>query len=159
MADTFASFSGRVERFADDVAGRALRETLEKIGQAAKKDAAEAVSGDLGDLSMSNWRRGRPIPIQARYEVRSDHEVELMPTPRSRGPWRVLEDGRQAVAAGGQVEVGRRRKDGTRRTKRSRGQGSTRAKQTWSDAMALMDRRTPDRIDAEVKRAIRRRFD
>lgn len=157
--DDFATVGRKFEAFADDLAGRTLAEVMERLGQAAKKDAAEAVTGDIGDLSMSNWWRGRPIQIQARYDVVSDHEVEVTPQPRSRGPWRVLEEGRRGGAASDLVLVGRARKDGTRRGRsRGRNVGATAGKQTWSDAERLMDERTPKRVDAEVRAAARRRF-
>lgn len=132
---------------------------LDAIGKAAKQDAAEAVRSDLGDMSMSHWWRGRPIEIQARYDVRSDHEVDLAPTPRSRGPWRVLEDGRRAGGAFDLVQVGRRRKDGTRRGRsRGRNQGATSGKSTWSDASRLMEQRTPQRVQDEHVKALRSAF-
>lgn len=158
MADDFASFAHKIDRLERELDGRALAEKLAKIGKAAKDDAADAVRGDLGDLSMSHWRRGRPIQITARYDVVSDHEIEVSPAPRARGPWRVLEDGRRGGAATDLVLVGRARRDGTRRARsRGRNSGSTAGKQTWSDAVRLMDQRTPERVEKHVvKAAIRK---
>jgi len=155
MADTFASFSRKIDDFKGELDGSKLKRKLEQIGKEAKEDAAKAVRGDLGDASMSNWRRGSPIQILARYDLRSDHEIEVTPTPRSRGPWRVLEDGRQGGAATDLVLVGRvRKKSGTRRAKsRGRNQGGTAGKSTWSDAVAIMERETPKRVDRYVVEA------
>jgi hypothetical protein len=154
MADTFASFSRKIGDLESELDGSKLKAKLEQIGKESKGDAEKAVRGDLGDLSMSNWRRGSPIQILARYDLRSDHEIEVTPSPRARGPWRVLEDGRRGGAATDLVLVGRVRKSGTRRAKsRGRNQGGTAGKSTWSDAVAIMERETPKRVDRYVVEA------
>ena len=160
MADTFASFSRKIDDFKDDLDGSKLQKKLEQIGKESKEDAAKAVraesskKGSLADESMSNWRRGNPFKITARYDIKSDHEIEVTPTPRSSGPWRVLEDGRKGGAATDLVLVGRVRKSGTRRAKsRGRNQGGTAGKSTWSDAVAIMERETPKRVDRYVVEA------
>jgi len=159
MVDTLASFGRRVEGFADDLGGQVLRVASEQVGKAAKGDATEAVRGDLGDESMSHWRRKSPIPIGARYDLRSDHQGEGLPTPRARGPWRVLEDGRSAGAATDVVQVGRVRKNGTRRAKsRGRNQGGSRGRGTWTAAVKLMADRTPGRVNKELGRSMSRHF-
>ena len=159
MADDFVTVAAKFDKFADDLAGRTLSEALGKLGQAAKKDADEAVRGDLGDLSMSGWWRRKPIQIQARYDVVSDHEVEVGPARRAAGPWRVLEEGRRGGGSFDMVLVGRARKDGTRRGRsRGRNVGATAGKGTWSDAERLIEDRTPKRVEAAVSSALRRRF-
>ena len=159
MADTFESYARRLDKLNRSLSGPDMKQLLGTVGMAAKKDAAEAVAGDLGDHSMSHWRRGAPIPIEARFDVKSDSEVEVMPSPRSRGPWRVLEDGRKGGSATDMVQVGRRRKDGTRRGKsRGRNQGATSGKATWSDGEALMAQRTPGRVQEEHVKALRSAF-
>lgn len=120
------------------------RQVLNRIGVAAKKDADEAVGGDVSDRSMSGWWRGRPIQVGARFDVVSADEVKVSPTPRSRGPWRVLEEGRQA---------------GTSKSRRGRAPrtvGATRGKGTWSDAVDKMERRTPERFARELNTVLRR---
>lgn len=154
MADTFASFNRKLDDFRGELDGSKLQRKLEAIGKAAKEDAHGAVRGDIGDQSMSNWWRGRPIQVQARYDLKGDSTIEVTPTPRSRGPWRVLEDGRRPGGAYDLVQVGRVRKNGTRRAKsRGRNQGATAAKTTWSDALAIMERETPKRVDKYVVEA------
>ena len=159
MADTFESYSRRLDKLNRSLSGPDMEKLLATVGMAAKKDAAEAVAGDLGDHSMSHWRRGSPIQIEARFDVKSDSEVEVMPSPRSRGPWRVLEEGRKPGGAFDLVQVGRRRKDGTRRGKsRGHNQGATAGKGTWSDALAIMDAKTPGRVQDEIENHLRRAF-
>ena len=160
MADDFAAFNRKLDKFRDQLDGKQLRSSLEAVAKPAKDDAAEAVRGDLGDQSMSHWRRGNPIQILARYDFPSDHEIEVKPAPRARGPWRVLEDGRRPGGSHDLVQVGRTRKDGTRRAKsRGRNQGATAAKRTWSEAADLIERRTPDRVDRYVVKAAIRKAD
>jgi hypothetical protein len=156
MADTFASFAAKLDRLTDEFIGSSLSAKMNKLGGETKKDAAKAVSADLGDMSMSNWRRGSPIQITARYDVRGD-TVEVTAAPRARGPFTVLEEGRRAGAATDLVLVGRvRKKSGTRRAKsRGRGQGATAGKNTWSEAVEIMERETPRRMAEIVAKAVR----
>jgi hypothetical protein len=140
MADTFASFSHKIGVLRDELDGTALQRKLDHIGIAAKKDALNALKSDIGDTSMSNWRRKRPIKIAARYDFLSESEIEVKPTPRSFGPWKVLEQGRRP---------------GT--SKRGRRYGASRGKNTWSEAVKIMERETPKRVDRYVvKAAIRK---
>jgi hypothetical protein len=154
MADDFASFNRKLDDFRSELDGTKLKAKLDQIGKAAKDDAAKAVQADLGDQSASNWWRGRPIKIEARYDLKGDHEIEVTPTPKSRGPWRVFEDGRRGGSATDLVLVGRVRKSGTRRAKsRGRNQGATAGKNTWSEAVEIMERETPKRVDRYVVQA------
>lgn len=73
---------------------------LKKVGKKSEADVENAVRGDLGDLSLSNWRRGDPIEITGWSEVRSSHEVEVGPRKIARGPMRVLSEGRESYSAG-----------------------------------------------------------
>lgn len=158
MAESFAAFSQRLDVLAHDLAGKQM---LEAVGKAAKNDVDDAVHATLGDDSMSNWRRGHPIPIQGRWQVVGD-SVQITPAPRGRGPFRVLEDGRQGGGSHDLVLVGKVRKDGTRRARsRGRTQGATsegKVKHTWTHAEALILRRTPSRAGVEFQKAIKRAF-
>ena len=156
MADTFATYADKLSKLEKALSGPEAEKLLHAVGKAAKADATEAVQADLGDRSMSHWRRGSPIELAARYDVKSDSEVEVLPTPRSRGPWRVMEDGRRAGSAYDLVQVGKRRKDGTRRGKsRGRNSGATQGKNTWTEASALMEQRTPERVQEEHVKVLR----
>jgi hypothetical protein len=157
VADSFQSYAKRLSKIEAALDGPDKAKLLRELGQKAKdEDTPKAVEGDLGDRSMSNWWRGRELEVASRYELVNQHAVDLLPTKRSRGPWRVLEEGRKAGGAFDLVQVGKRRKDGTRRGKsRGRNQGATQGKQTWSDAEALMAKNTPERV-AEAYDAILR---
>lgn len=147
MADSeLGGLARKIDRLADDLTGRAMREALNKVGQAAKDDVAEAVRRDLGDLSMSNWRRGRPIQLVARYDMVGDTGLAVTPAKRARGPMRVLQEGRRAGVSKG------------RRGRAPRRYGSSAGKGTWTNATRLVERRTTGRVAPEVRKAIARQF-
>lgn len=150
MAAGFADLNKRLMLVERELSGEAARRRLAAVGQASKPDIVEAVRGDLGDLSMSGWRRQKPIEITGRYEVTGDGTMEMAPAKRARGPMRVLESGRQASS------VGERRQSGSYKSKRTgavtaryrttkRNTGATQGKGTWTDATNLLERRMPAR--------------
>lgn len=141
MADSFAQFARKLEQVERDMSDRA---TLTRLGMGAKDDFAEAVRGDFGDLSMSNWRRGRPIEMQARFTV-SASEVTVEPAGRARGPVTVAERGRRAGVS-------------NRRASRGRRYGASAGKGTWTDAEKLMVDRTPKRAHDELVKSLRKLF-
>lgn len=110
-----------------------------------------------GDGLMSNWwREGsgrkknrRPIPIVTIVRSVGQFQVSVEPAARSRGPWRVLEEGRKANSGGssyvkGHIKKGRVPKsldlgNGMRLYRRTnRGASSSRPKYTWTKATAAM---------------------
>jgi len=158
--DTLGTYGHRLANIADDLAGKAMRAQLDAVGVGAKRDAMQALRGDLGDEDMSNWpRRGRTAKLTVRYEHKSDTSIEVSPTARARGAWRILEDGRQASAKGDAYTKGKARKDGTRRQyARKRTSGATAAKRTWSEAVDLIERNTPRRVNDAVGDILRKRL-
>jgi len=158
--DTLGTYGNRLGRIADDLAGRAMRAQLDAVGVGAKRDAMQALRGDLGDEDMSNWpRRGKTAKLTVRYEHKSDTSIEVSPTGRARGAWRILEDGRQASAKGDAYTKGKARKDGTRKQyARKRTSGATAAKRTWSEAVDVIERNTPRRVNDAVGDILRKRL-
>lgn len=157
-------FRRTLDGMAAALGGEDLKTILTTVGVEAKKDAAEAVQregsrkGSLADQSMSHWRRGNPFELTARFDI-DGGTATVAPERRLRGPWRVLEDGRAHGSATDLVLVGRARKDGTRRARsRGRNQGRTAAKNTWSDATELMEKRTPKRAQDELVRVATARW-
>jgi len=151
--DTLGSYGHKLGRIANDLTGKAMRAQLDAVGVGAKRDAAQALRADLGDEDMSNWprRSGKAARLSVRYDVKSDTSIEVAPTPRARGAWRILEDGRQASSKGDAYSKGKVRKDGTRKQyARKRTSGATAAKRTWSEAVEVMERNTPRRVDRAV---------
>lgn len=156
-AQTFGAFAKKIERVADELNGSAAESRLTKVALQTKPDVAEAVKGDLGDTSMSGWRRGKPFDVLGRYEIKSDTEFEITPQRKGYGPMRVLEQGRQAYSAGD------KRRKGSYKSKKTglvterfravkRNVGATRGKGTWSDAVGLMQDRVPNRIAKQFRK-------
>jgi hypothetical protein len=164
MAQSLGAFAKKIERVGDELNGEAARKRLTRVAVETKKDVDEAVKGDLGDTSMSGWRRGKPFDIKGRFDIKSDAEFEVNPVPRGRGPMRVLEQGRNQGGAGGFHGPGVAQRDGknvlagetarnkngklrkVRTFKAKRWNGRTQGKGTWSDAVGLMQDRVPARI-------------
>lgn len=167
---TFAEFDLKLQHIQQEWSGAAGRRRLERVAVKTKGDVAEAVKGDLGDLSMSGWRRGNPIDVQGRYDVQTDSSFTVTPAKRGRGPMRVLEQGRNQGNAFGfagpgvnaQTGATARNQDGSvrkvRARKGKRWNGRTAGKDTWSDATALMQQRVAGRVHDEVVKSLREVF-
>ncbi len=121
MADDFG-LGAMFDDLGAAVTGEPMRAVMVGVGKAAERDADEAVRGVLGDRSMSNWWRGKPIALTVEAKATGTDTVELHPGGASGGPWRVSSDGRK---------TGRH--------------GRTRGKNTWPKAEALIAARWPQR--------------
>ena len=159
-----AAFAKKIDRVAAELDGTAARKRLTRVAVDTKKDVDEAVRADLGDQSMSGWRRKKPLQINGRFDIKSDSSFEVNPVARGRGPMRVLEQGRNQGGAGGfhgpgivrkatethqagetvRTAKGRVRK--VRAYKAKRWNGRTQGKGTWTDAVRLMQDRVPGRV-------------
>lgn len=156
MSNDLEALSVRLGQLATRLPGPVVKEMGETIGDGAVKDATEAVRGDgIGDLTMSGWG----VPITADYRF-TKGSVIVTPSKMSGGPFRVMETGRHFGETGqvqgpGAVRKGRnagatlRNKNGALRKVRAftakRWNGHTRPKRTWSDALELMQKKTPER--------------
>jgi len=150
--DTLDSFARKIDRLADDLAGRAMRAQLDAVGVGAKKDASASLRSDIGDESMSNWpRRGRTQQLRVGYTVRGDTSLVVHPAGRaSAGGWRILESGRNA-AEGPRMVGPRLLKSGkVSRARQKRWSGRSDGKLTWSEAVEVMERNTPGRVNDAV---------
>lgn len=128
------------------------------VGAQAKEDAKDAVRNDIGDQSMSGWPRSNPLHPQAEWKPDGDGIV-VRPTGRTRGPWRVLEDGRKAYRAGQFRSRGVRQLKGgavTRLALVSGTVGATQGKDTWTDATVLMSKDAPKKITKAKVAAVRK---
>lgn len=136
--DTFASFQHRVDKFINGLSGAELKGVMTKVGVAAKADALKAASADLGgDPKFSGWAP----TLDTRFDHVGDGRISFHPSKRGAGPWKVAESGRHPVRG------------------KKRYNGQTRGKGTATKALAQIEHETPDRIEAEVKKAIRKAFD
>lgn len=160
--------------------GPMLDTVLNEVGLEVKPLVESGVASELGDTSMSGWRRGAPVKIAGRYDIftesapdqsSAEQSLVVRPTPRARGPMRVLERGRHMGNAGGiagpaVIQTGdragqtRRRKNGTiavsKPGRAKRWNGYTRPQQTWSEISALIERRAPELADRAIVNTILR---
>lgn len=158
MADDLERFAVDLRTLASGLTGEQMRKALDKVGVAAKGDAVEAARVDLGsDRAFSGWKRVGPL--EARYSLHKNMSgLTVHRAPRSAGPWRVAEQGRNQGNASGFQGPGVNRETGlTSRTSSGRlrrvrarqarrWNGRTVGKDTWTDAERLMERRTPARL-------------
>jgi hypothetical protein len=160
VADDLSAFARKLDRIEKDLAGKSGGEArMGRYGLLGKRAAVDALASDIGDASMSNWRRSKPIDLKPAYEVLSNHEVEIAPRPRQRGPWRVLESGRQARGKGDAVRTKRRRKDGTFGTRKAkRAVGASPGKNTWTDARKLIEKRFFRAVHEDTTKVLRKHF-
>ena len=133
-----SAFVAKVERTAKELTDERL---LMAVGMAGKRIGTDAVKSDIGDLSMSNWRRGRPVQLGSRFDVKGDNAVEIGPGKRARGPVRVLTEGRKAGAS-----------------RKGRPVSSSRGKGTWTAAQTEMERELPKVAHDHVTKVLRRNF-
>ena len=94
MSIIFFQFAAKLDRIAKELTDERL---LNAVGMEGKRIGADEIRADAGgDTSMSNWRRGRPINLAPRFDLKGTDAVEIAPRPRARGPVRVLTSGRRA---------------------------------------------------------------
>lgn len=154
----FGDLAHRVDLLAREMGGQAQQARLRKVGALSKADINEAVRADLGDMSMSGWRRGNPHEIVGRFQLQGDSAVVMSPVGKAIGPMRVLEQGRNQGNASGftgpgigsdgttaRTKSGRVRKVRARRGRRWN--GTTRGKGTWTDATKIMSEKMPARYE------------
>ena len=85
-----ASLARKIDRVVHDLKSEAM---LKAVGMEGKKIGSDQIRSDTGgDARMTNWRRGRPINLTPRFDVKSDTSLENAPPGRPRGPVRVLTD-------------------------------------------------------------------
>lgn len=131
-------FAAKLVRLEKDLTDKAL---LQAVGLEGKRLGSAAVQRDIGDLSLSNWRRNRPINLASRFDVRGDSGVEIGPNKRGRGPVRVLTDGRKA---------------GTSR--KGRPVSASTGKGTWDRARGDMEQALPKVAQRHTVQVLRKHF-
>ena len=169
MAESFADLQRKLLAVERDLEGRASRSAMARVGRALRPEIDRAVSGTLGDLSMSGWRRSGPIDIVGSHRVLDDATVLIEPVKRAKGPMAVLERGRNQGNASGFSGPGisadgttRRNANGSIRKVRARKgrrwNGTTQGKGTMGDAARVIADKAPKLIAAEVHKALAKRL-
>jgi len=153
---------GKLERGFDGIAKQVAADSV--------GDVAVAVRGDIGDTSLSGWRRGSPIPVVGAFKVISPGVAEVSPKGRGAGPMRVMESGRNSDGGAGGFQgpginfrTGRTsaRARSTGRGGSSKGRrwnGRTEGKDTWSDAAVLIERNLGDRAQKALSEVMASTF-
>ena len=160
MAQSFADLDRKLGRVVADLNGEVSRAGLARVGKKLERQIDQAVTADIGDTSMSGWRRGGPIAIIGQSRVISDHAVIVEPLPKTKGPMAVLERGRNVTFGPGVSSNGttKRNKGGTvkraRKFKSKRWNGTTEGKATMSEASQAIKDKAPKLLAAEVHRAL-----
>lgn len=144
----------KLAQLGDEFTGKAARRRMTAVGLKLRTEVDHAVARDIGDTSMSGWRRSSPIDISGKAEMLSDTELEISPTKRARGPMRTLDVGRNmgnargiagpGVSADGttaRTKSGKLRK--VRARKGKRWNGTTPARHTWANADTAIAAKAP----------------
>ena len=135
MADDLASFAAMLRKLGQDINGPLMRAAMRDIGKAAERELANAARRDLGDGRFSGWSKAPALTVEAKPT--EPGVLELVPAPRTAGPWTVATYGR--------------RKGHKRTAKRSNtGWGATRGKGTFDDGLTAIDRT----FDAVAEKAV-----
>lgn len=149
MADDLQQMAAKLRKVADQLNGNELRRITTRVAQRAKTVAIPAIDPN----TLSRWGRGARkggYKVQARYDVKSDHEAELRPTVAPLAA--LLEKG-----SGTTWKAPRRR--GAARRRRGTVGTYTRAKvparESWSKASHVVADKTPGFVDEEVRRVLR----
>lgn len=123
---------------------------MKEVRAPLERDVEKAVRGDIGDLSMSGWRRKKAVPITPTSVFVGREVLEVQPARMALGVMRTLSEGRNPT---GQPKAPRILKSGkVSRAKQRRWNGRTKGKGTWDDATALMETTAPKVMrDAVVK--------
>lgn len=175
-------FAEQLEELATIFDAQAKKIIATGVRDTSQTVVESAVRGDIGDLSMSGWRRGKPIAISSHVEVEGETIVVRPGTVdnawrRGKGPMRVLEDGRNSSGVGGFHGPGVVQRSGknyqageTARTasgklrkvrthKKRRWNGYTAGRGTWSDALVGLNRELPAAAaEALFKDSVRKLF-
>lgn len=169
MSASFAELNGKVERLRYDLGPGGAPERLLLAKAKLAPLVAQAVSGDIGDTSMSGWWRGAAIDVSG-VAVQTPEGLAIEPEKRSRGPMRVLQQGRNQGNAAGFAGPGisrttgmtaRTKSGGVRKTrawKAKRWNGTTTGKNTWSDAEVLVARDAGRVMNIQKVHAMRKHF-
>jgi hypothetical protein len=154
--DTFASFSKRVDVMINGITGPQLKQVMTKLGTDAKKNALSAASADLGgDPKFSGWAP----TLDTRFDHVGEGVISFHPTRSGAGPFTVAEFGRHSTAGPPMTGPKILKSGKASKAKMKKWNGRTKGKGTASKALAMIEKETPDRIDKEVKKLLKKAFD
>ena len=139
MADSLAGLARKVKRIEVELSDESL---MRAVGMKGKQIGNANIQSDAGgDLSLSNWRRGRPINMGVRFDNVNPSLLEIGPRPRARGVAKVLSEGRKPGVS-----------------RRGRPVSGSRGKGTWGKATSEMERELPDVARKHTSKVLRKHF-
>lgn len=139
VADDLAGLGRKVAKVRRELTDQSL---MRSVGMEGKKIGNAAISADAGgNLALTNWRRGKPVNLGVRFDNLSEATLQIAPSPRGRGPVRVLTDGRKAG-----------------RSRRGRPVSASRGKGTWDKASAQMEQELPKVARTHTTKVLRKHF-
>jgi hypothetical protein len=161
---TLPEFSKRMTAVSRALSGADAQKVMTAVGAKGIRDARAAVPPDLGgDHRFSGWNVALGVKASPH---RGAPGVTVHPDQRGAGPWRVAEQGRNQGNASGFAgpginrrtgETARTKSGGIRRQRARRGRrwnGRTQGKGTWSDAVAIMNRKLPAHVRSEMAKLV-----
>ena len=161
--DDWQRLHKRIDGLYAEFDGRAFKDRLQKVGKQLEPLVEHAVTGSIGDTSMSGWTHKKPAELTGHSELSTTVDTGIFVAPavkaglwhRGLGPMRVLQDGRKQYRAGDRRAAGTRvkKKTGevvTKYRKVKRNVAATKGKGTWTAAMNAMGRGIGDRVNREA---------
>jgi hypothetical protein len=148
MSDSLADVAHKFGQVKEALDGSSLRAITTRVGAKSKTLIVPAISPN----TLSHWGRGGKT-VKARYDVKSDHLVEILPTMVPLAA--LLEKG------SGTTWKAPRRKGSARRRKGTVGsytRTAVPARHVWSNAAPVISKAAPGLIHDEVSKVLGRVF-
>lgn len=148
MAEEFAELKRKVEEVRKSLDGSALRQITMSVGVKSKG----AAMGAIEPKTLSHYGR-RGATVKARFDLKSDHEVVLKPTPP--GLSALLEKGSGTTWKAPKRRGSARRKRGT---VGSYHRARVPARHVWTKGVEAFAPKVPGWVHEEVVRVLRSLF-
>jgi hypothetical protein len=144
MAGDFADLKRKLDGVGNALTGAAVRQITTNVAVKSKAAATSAIS----PKTLSHYGR-KSVTVKARFDVKSDHEAELKPTPA--GLAALLEKGSGTTWKAPKRRGSARRKRGT---VGSYQRGKVPARQAWTKGVSAFAPKVSGWVHDEVARAL-----
>jgi hypothetical protein len=147
---SFGEFNARhLDPFIDDLENARLKTITKAVAQFAQATATAEASADLGGWAPLLDTKARDL---------SPGQMLFTPTRSSAGPWTVAEFGRNSKAGPRMVGPRLTKTGRVSKARQKRWNGITQGKGTATRVTQRIDAETPQIVDREVGKAIRKFF-
>lgn len=152
MSEDLKALAKKFGQVNELLTGSSLRQIMTRVGARSKTVMAPAITPN----TLSHWGRGAKkggSKVQARYTVKDDNTVELLPT--------VLPLAALLEKGSGTTWKAPKRKGSARRKKGSVGtytRAKVPARHSWSHASVVVDKAAPEFIHDEVSKVLGKVF-